>query len=123
MPSLYEPSGLNQLYSLNYGTPPVVRATGGLADTVVDTTPETLANGTATGFSFQARTPASRSWTRCSGPGPVPRQPRRWRQLLQQRHAPGLVVGPQCGGVRTAVPEADIAQDADDRMASLRFRG
>ncbi len=52
MPSLYEPSGLNQLYSLKYGTPPVVRATGGLADTVVDTTPQTLAAGTATGFSF-----------------------------------------------------------------------
>jgi starch synthase len=52
MPSLYEPSGLNQLYSMKYGTPPVVRATGGLADTVVDTTPATLAAGTATGFSF-----------------------------------------------------------------------
>jgi len=54
MPSLYEPSGLNQLYSLRYGTPPVVRATGGLADTVTDTTPETLADGTATGFRFVA---------------------------------------------------------------------
>jgi starch synthase len=52
MPSLYEPSGLNQLYSLKYGTPPVVRATGGLADTVTDTNPTTLAAGTATGFSF-----------------------------------------------------------------------
>jgi starch synthase len=52
MPSRYEPSGLNQLYSLRYGTVPVVRATGGLADTVTDTTPETLAAGTATGFSF-----------------------------------------------------------------------
>jgi starch synthase len=54
MPSLYEPSGLNQLYSLRYGTPPVVRATGGLSDTVTDTTPTSLADGTATGFRFAA---------------------------------------------------------------------
>ncbi|HEV3142529.1 MAG TPA: glycogen synthase GlgA [Gemmataceae bacterium] len=54
MPSVYEPSGLNQLYSLKYGTVPVVRVTGGLADTIVDTNEETLANGTATGFCFQA---------------------------------------------------------------------
>lgn len=54
MPSAYEPSGLNQLYSLRYGTPPVVRATGGLADTVADTTPEAIAAGTATGFRFGA---------------------------------------------------------------------
>jgi starch synthase len=52
MPSFYEPSGLNQLYSMHYGAPPVVRATGGLADTVVDATPEALAAGTATGFVF-----------------------------------------------------------------------
>jgi len=54
MPSEYEPSGLNQLYSLKYGTVPVVRATGGLADTIVDATPENLAAGRATGFSFIA---------------------------------------------------------------------
>jgi starch synthase len=57
MPSLYEPSGLNQLYSMKYGTLPVVRATGGLADTVVDTTPETITAGRATGFCFLAYTP------------------------------------------------------------------
>ena len=52
MPSQYEPCGLNQLYSLKYGTVPVVRRTGGLADTVVDTTPETIADRSATGFTF-----------------------------------------------------------------------
>jgi starch synthase len=59
MPSLFEPSGLNQLYSLKYGTVPVVRACGGLADTIVDCTPATLADGTATGFSFVPYTPAA----------------------------------------------------------------
>lgn len=53
MPSRYEPSGLNQLYSMRYGTLPVVRRVGGLADSVEDTTAETLAEGTATGFSFE----------------------------------------------------------------------
>ncbi|GAA5179662.1 glycogen synthase GlgA [Niveibacterium umoris] len=52
MPSRFEPCGLNQMYSLRYGTPPIVRRTGGLADTVVDTTPATLKDGTATGFVF-----------------------------------------------------------------------
>jgi starch synthase len=52
MPSQYEPCGLNQLYSLRYGTVPVVRATGGLADTVVDATDANLEAGRATGFTF-----------------------------------------------------------------------
>jgi starch synthase len=50
MPSLWEPCGLNQLYSLRYGTLPVVRATGGLEDTVENYQPET---GEGTGFKFQ----------------------------------------------------------------------
>jgi starch synthase len=54
MPSRFEPCGLNQLYSLRYGTVPIVRRTGGLADSVVDATPERLADGTATGFQFDA---------------------------------------------------------------------
>lgn len=49
MPSLYEPCGLNQIYSLRYGTIPVVRATGGLDDTVEAFDPDTLAG---TGFKF-----------------------------------------------------------------------
>jgi starch synthase len=57
MPSLFEPCGLNQLYSLRYGTPPLVRAVGGLADTVVDADVATMAAGTATGFVFDQPTP------------------------------------------------------------------
>ncbi|MCS7305218.1 MAG: glycogen synthase GlgA [Thermoguttaceae bacterium] len=80
MPSLYEPCGLNQMYSHRYGTVPIVRATGGLADTVVDTTPQTLAAGTANGFCFveystqaldEALRRACEAW----------RQPALWRQL------------------------------------------
>jgi starch synthase len=52
MPSRYEPMGLSQLYSMRYGTPVIARLTGGLADTVVDASDETLANGRATGFTF-----------------------------------------------------------------------
>ncbi|HEY3247676.1 MAG TPA: glycogen synthase GlgA [bacterium] len=59
MPSRYEPSGLNQLYSLRYGTVPVVRRTGGLADSIVDATPAALADGTANGFVFDDATPAA----------------------------------------------------------------
>jgi starch synthase len=56
MPSRFEPCGLNQMYSLRYGTVPIVRATGGLADTVDDYDPET---GEGTGFKFVEYTPAA----------------------------------------------------------------
>jgi starch synthase len=49
MPSRYEPCGLNQIYSLRYGTIPIVRATGGLEDTIIDFDPST---GEGTGFKF-----------------------------------------------------------------------
>lgn len=53
MPSRYEPCGLNQLYSLKYGTVPIVRATGGLADTIEQVD---LKNGTGTGYVFEKYT-------------------------------------------------------------------
>lgn len=63
MPSRYEPCGLNQLYSLKYGTVPVVRATGGLADTITNTSSATLADSTANGFSFSEYSPLALSDT------------------------------------------------------------
>ena len=56
MPSRFEPCGLNQMYSQRYGTPPIVHATGGLVDSVVDCTTATLKDGTASGFMFDGMT-------------------------------------------------------------------
>jgi starch synthase len=55
MPSLYEPCGLNQIYSMKYGTVPMVRATGGLEDSVAEFEPDT---GKGTGFKFAGNEPA-----------------------------------------------------------------
>ena len=86
MPSRFEPYGLNQMYSMRYGTPPVVRDTGGLADTVVDCDPASVDKGrtkSANGFVFRdasadallaAIRRAAAAW----------RKPALWRQL--QRH-------------------------------------
>ena len=56
MPSRFEPCGLNQMYSMRYGTVPVVHAVGGLADTVEDDQPR---RRKATGFVFREYTPAA----------------------------------------------------------------
>jgi len=56
MPSRYEPCGLNQMYSLAYGTIPIVRATGGLVDTVINFDQKT---GSGTGFMFNYLSPSS----------------------------------------------------------------
>jgi starch synthase len=71
MPSRFEPCGLNQMYSQRYGTPPVARATGGLADTIADG---------ETGFLFErAETPALVAAARRAVS--AWREPRRWREL------------------------------------------
>ena len=59
MPSRYEPCGLNQMYSLRYGTPPIVHRTGGLADTVAQFDPRT---GTGNGFVFDHFDESGLSW-------------------------------------------------------------
>jgi len=77
MPSRYEPCGLNQMYSLRYGTVPVVRATGGLADTVQDFDPTTRQG---TGFVFE-RYEAADMMNALRRALTVHRQPHLWADL------------------------------------------
>jgi starch synthase len=82
MPSRYEPSGLNQLYSLRYGTVPVVRRTGGLADSIVDATPDAIERGEATGFVFEEYT-ADAFWAAIERALAAYRNPEVWSKLMQ----------------------------------------
>lgn len=80
MPSKFEPCGLNQMYSMAYGTPPIVRSTGGLADSVIGATPETLVDGTATGFSFRDHDP-DQLWQQLDGALKLFADNPAWRRL------------------------------------------
>jgi starch synthase len=82
MPSRYEPCGLNQLYSLKYGTVPVVRATGGLVNTITNLDEQTLAAGTATGFSFGEYSALALAETLERAVNTY-RQPEIWKQLVR----------------------------------------
>jgi len=81
VPSRFEPCGLTQMYGLRYGTLPIVRRVGGLADTVVDADEAARAAGTATGFKFDAATPAA--FERCVRRALELRaQPAAWQRLM-----------------------------------------
>ena len=82
MPSRYEPCGLNQMYSLKYGTVPIVRETGGLADTIVDATAENIAAGTANGFTFLEYDAATLERTVTRACDTFRQRPEAWQQLV-----------------------------------------
>jgi len=85
-PARFEPCGLTQLYALRYGTLPVVRRTGGLADTVVDATATSIADRSATGFSFDETTSEALTAALARALA-LYREPLTWRRLQLQAMA------------------------------------
>jgi starch synthase len=82
MPSRFEPCGLNQMYSLRYGTPPIVYKTGGLADTVIDANEATLEDSSANGFMFD-RPDVAEFVAAIRRAIDLYHQPTQWRRLQQ----------------------------------------
>ncbi len=83
MPSRYEPCGLNQMFSMAYGTVPVVHATGGLRDTVVHATEANLTDGTATGFTFPSPSSGELNQSVVEAVEMFRRRPEDWRRLVR----------------------------------------
>jgi starch synthase len=86
MPSRFEPCGLTQLYALRYGTLPLVRRVGGLADTVVDATSVSLAEDSATGFAFDGDNPEE-LMAAIERAATLFRQPDLWQRMIRRAMA------------------------------------
>ncbi|HWI80026.1 MAG TPA: glycosyltransferase, partial [Ramlibacter sp.] len=109
VPSRFEPCGLTQLYGLRYGALPLVHRVGGLADTVVDATPDNLQAGRATGFVFdEFSVPAFRAALKRAFE--LHAQPAAWAQLqktaMQQRFDWGEAAVRYVALYRSMKPEA-----------------
>lgn len=81
VPSRFEPCGLTQMYGLRYGTLPLVRRVGGLADTVADATAAALRDGGATGFVFDAAAPEALAEA-VGRAATLFRRPDEWRRVM-----------------------------------------
>ena len=109
MPSRFEPCGLNQLYSLRYGTVPLVRATGGLADTITGFDAH-LPNPSANGFVFQEY--SSLALSECLRQAcDAYRQPEVWNNLVKVGMGQDWDLGPKRQRLRCVVQENDRARE------------
>jgi starch synthase len=100
-PARFEPCGLVPIYALRYGTIPIVRRSGGMSDSVVEATPETIQRGRGTGFSFDD--PSGSGFLSCAKSAlAFYRQPLLWRKLQSNAMAQDF------GWRRSARAYADI---------------
>ena len=100
-PARFEPCGLVQMYGMRYGTLPVVRATGGLADTVIDATAANLEHETSTGFTFVE--PTADALVECTR-----RALRTFRQPIQWRRMQARAMARDSGWSRSAKSYHDL---------------
>jgi starch synthase len=124
-PARFEPCGLTQLYAMRYGALPVVRRTGGLCDTVVDTDERSVVPDTATGFAFESAN--SVDMLHCIERAlALYRQPLAWRKMQRQAMAQEFGwsesarrylalyrdLAPQAAGISEAVTAEPIIEKA-----------
>ncbi len=117
VPSRFEPCGLTQLYGLRYGTLPLVRRVGGLADTVVDANELAVAEDRATGFSFDVATPAALEQCLLRAAA-LFRKPEAWRKLMLRAMAQDFSWTGAAQDYMTLYAQAVEARKAMPRLVS-----
>ena len=117
MPSMFEPCGLNQMYSLRYGTVPIVRAVGGLDDTIQ---PYTARARHANGFKFSERDAATRWCGRCGRRCGCITIATAWRRLHAARHGGGSLMGRRRPGNMSKCTDGLGAMRPAERAAAAR---